>query len=192
MSKHNFILWLFAHEQFLAKDWLAYVQFKIFQLCQGADETFDHMFFQCLINIALWDKVRAWLVIHQEMSMTKRMLRIFKWRLRGNSRLTKARFLATSCMIYLIWQTKIRCNFDGDLQIIDMMFIKVQTYAFQSLNTQYIHSFLNSVIYIYLLQKKNNTSNQIFIYALFPLPLALQHTTDSTSGIRSLYRSKNQ
>lgn len=131
MPKHRLTLWLLAHGRLRTKDRIPYEANKTCPLCKHADETCAHTFFQCPISMALWTKVKIWLGIRQEVSTSVRLLRLFRRTYRGNGRLTKARYLGVSCMIFLLWQARNRCQYEGDVPNIDRMFCKIQTHVYR-------------------------------------------------------------
>lgn len=111
-------------------------------ICQGADETLDHTFFGCPVSKALWGRTRAWLGIRQEMGTSKRMLKIFHGKYKGNSSLTKGHHLAMSCIIHLLWQARNRCQYEGESPNIKRMFVKIQTHAFHFICAKYVYPHL--------------------------------------------------
>lgn len=118
-------MWLLAHGRLRTKDAISYEPNKICSLCKTGDESIDHLFFGFPVMKVLWKKVKAWLHMHQQMSPAKRMLHVFYRSFRGNGRLTKARYLAMSCMVFLIWQARNKCLYKGDSPNIDKLFCKI-------------------------------------------------------------------
>lgn len=45
LPKHRFAIWLFAHDKFLTRDRLGDMPDKRCVLCNGANESFGHIFF---------------------------------------------------------------------------------------------------------------------------------------------------
>lgn len=111
----------YMHER---HDIIRYEPCKICPLCQGADETIDHMFFGCPISKA-WHNVQTCLAMWQEMTTSNRMLRVFHRHIIGNGKPAKACQLAMSCMVFLIWQTWNQCQYKADIPNIERMFVKI-------------------------------------------------------------------
>lgn len=110
LPKHRFTFWLLGHGKLMTKDRMSYEPCKTCALCQQADETCNHLFFQCPVNKNLWTKVKRWLGIWQEQTTAGRLFRVIRTAYRGNGCLVRARILAITYMIYLLWQARNRCQ----------------------------------------------------------------------------------
>ncbi|KAK7267241.1 hypothetical protein RIF29_19908 [Crotalaria pallida] len=62
ISKHNFILWLLAHDSLRMKDNLPFLQASpLCELCAGAEETRSHLFFDCAWSRQLIEEAGNWI-----------------------------------------------------------------------------------------------------------------------------------
>lgn len=73
---------------------------------------------------------------------SKWMLEIFRRKYRGNSSLTKARHLAMSCMIHLLWQVRNQCQYEGESPNIERLFVKIQMPVFHFVSVWHVYPLL--------------------------------------------------
>jgi len=81
LPKHSFSLWLAMLGKLRTRDRLQFLSpDPVCSLCQNADESHAHLFFNCDWSSSLWSKARFWLKIHNNMhqshlSLTKQQKR---------------------------------------------------------------------------------------------------------------------
>ncbi|XP_074590006.1 uncharacterized protein LOC141845903 [Curcuma longa] len=131
MPKHRFTYWLAAHGRLRTADRMPYDPMKECVLCHSGEESNAHIFFRCSFTRQLWDKVRHWLRIRLQIYTVPRLFRAFRHELRGKGRIRKARDLAISCMIFLVWQARNRARFEGRESSVERLFLKTQTHVYR-------------------------------------------------------------
>lgn len=144
MSKHQFLIWQLANNRVWMsrvrmKDKLSYEACKTCSFCQWMDETEDHLFFDCTITKPLWDKARSWLHISRTFNTTMGILDMFGQHYRGVACSTKPNIWMYLCTLYLIWQTRNRCQYKKGVPNIKRMFRKLQIHVFRFLSGSYVH-----------------------------------------------------
>ncbi|XP_075473833.1 uncharacterized protein LOC142504874 [Primulina tabacum] len=65
LPKHLFVLWLLVHSKLLTRDRLGFVLDRRCVLCNHANESVAHLFFQCRVSKQIWDRVRSWLSMNK-------------------------------------------------------------------------------------------------------------------------------
>ncbi|XP_042401204.1 uncharacterized protein LOC121991262 [Zingiber officinale] len=131
MPKHRFFLWLLAHERLQTTDRLSYEENKICVLCHGQDESNDHVFFDCPVTRVLWNKVRSWLEINHDVNSVTELFHILGQHYKGASRKIKARYVEISSMIYVLWEIRNRCRYEGMTPDIIRMLKKIQIHVYR-------------------------------------------------------------
>jgi len=75
-------------------------------LCQNADESHAHLFFNCNWSSSLWRKTRLWLKIHHNMPSLSRATQVLQHTKKGLQ--PKMRRVSLAVLVYLIWEERNR------------------------------------------------------------------------------------
>jgi hypothetical protein len=112
LPRHSFSLWLAMLGKLRTRDRLQFLSSdSICPLCQNADESHVHLFFNCDWSSSLWRKARHWLKLHSNMSSLSRATRV----LQNNKKELQPRMRRVSLvvLVYLIWEERNTRIFDN-------------------------------------------------------------------------------
>lgn len=114
LPKHRFALWMFSHGKFLTKDRLGDLMGKKCVLCSEKNETFSHLFFECVESKKIWNNIRIWLGMKKIMGTATAVLKAYKRSYRGNSTLAKMRCAGLASCVYHIWNARNKAIFENE------------------------------------------------------------------------------
>lgn len=142
LPRHSMILWLAFHEKLQTRVFLRMRGLDIdtvCPLCTVAEESRDHLFFNCDFSERLWSKVCDYVYEHQVPSDWSVFISfaIRKWGSKGSkAQFLRATFAAT---VYMVWQARNevvfrRANIDveGVFQSI-LFYLKIQLHRIQKI-----------------------------------------------------------
>jgi len=113
--------------QFLSSD-------PICPLCQNAEESHAHLFFNCDWSSSLWRKARLWLKLHNNMPSLSRATRVLQNNKKGLR--PRMRRVSLAVLIYLIWEERNRRIFNNTGKSVKTIFRKFQILFY---NILYFH-----------------------------------------------------
>lgn len=131
MLKHRFILWLLAKGKLRTADRMVYESVMTCVLCQSVEESNAHLFFECPTTHMLWNKVMMWLGISLDCRTAGELLQLLGRRCAGGRSRSKARHLALSSMVYVLWEAHNRRKFEGLSPDVDRMLRKIQIHVYR-------------------------------------------------------------
>ncbi|XP_042386550.1 uncharacterized protein LOC121978244 [Zingiber officinale] len=134
LPKHRFTSWLLAHGRLRTADTIPYEPNKLCALCHQQDESNTHLFFDCEIVKPLLDKVKTWMDITFDITDMASYLDTFRQHYKGKGRQMKARHLALSSMIYLVWNARNMSRFENVVPCFEKIFHKVQVHVWRSVD----------------------------------------------------------
>ena len=115
IPKHSFILWL--RDRLLTRDKLqGLIVDQTCPLCNAADESIDHLFFQCNVGKYVWLQIKQWLGISRAMSTLKAVVKWITKEARGTGIQAKAKKIGLACSVYCIWKARNEMIFEGKIK----------------------------------------------------------------------------
>jgi hypothetical protein len=125
LPRHNFSIWLAMLGKLRTRDRLQFLSSdSICPLCQNADESHAHLFFNCDWSSSLWSKARFWLKLHSNIPLLNRAIRV----LHNNKKRLQARMrrVSLAILMYLIWEERNRRIFNNIAKSVETIFRKFQ------------------------------------------------------------------
>ncbi|KAH6764595.1 hypothetical protein C2S51_015844 [Perilla frutescens var. frutescens] len=105
--------WFALKERLLTKDHLRFMEIdRTYRFCTSS-ETIKHRFFDCAFSQRVWEELHAWLGIAHLSSTILSAIKWIKKDKRATVVLTKARWMALTCTIHIIWNSRNVANFEG-------------------------------------------------------------------------------
>ncbi|GFZ00972.1 hypothetical protein Acr_14g0006070 [Actinidia rufa] len=115
--KHAFILWLGLKDRLLTRDKLqGHIEDLICPLCMAADESIDHLFFQCNVGKQVWSQIKNWIGFLRAMTTLKIVV---KWMIKeatGTRIQSKAKKIGLACTVYFLWEARNERIFEGKIK----------------------------------------------------------------------------
>ncbi|XP_074561271.1 uncharacterized protein LOC141817530 [Curcuma longa] len=130
---HSFTLWLLARGRLPVRARQDYLPDRQCAFCGHAEETLEHLFFQCGTTSRLWGRIRAWLLMRPEMTTFRRMLRTFRQRYRRPSTVTSARHVAMAALVHHLWSARNALIHEGRQLDEERLYRRVQTHVYRTL-----------------------------------------------------------
>lgn len=125
LPRHSFSLWLAMLGKLRTRDRLRFLSpDPICPLCQNADESHAHLFFNCDWSSSLWRKTRLWLKIHHNMPSLSKATQVLQHTKKGLQQ--KMRRVSLVVLVYLIWEERNRRIFDNTSKSVEVVFRKFQ------------------------------------------------------------------
>ena len=125
LPRHSFSLWLAMLGKLRMRDCLPFLSpDPKCPLCQNADESHAHLFFNCDWSSSLWRKTRLWLKIHHNMPSLSRATQVLQHTKKGLQ--PKMRRVSLAVLVYLIWEERNRRIFDNTSKSVEAVFRKFQ------------------------------------------------------------------
>ncbi|XP_057460090.1 uncharacterized protein LOC130750511 [Actinidia eriantha] len=114
IPKHSFILWLGLKGRLLTRDKMqGIIEDQNCPLCNAADESIDHLFFQCNVGKQVWLQIKYWLGITRAMNTLKAAVKWIIKEARGTGVQAKAKQIGFACTVYYLWEARNERIFEG-------------------------------------------------------------------------------
>ena len=129
MPRYNFILWLAALGKLRTKDRLQFMSLDpLCLLCSQDNESHRHLFFECNWSAQLWNSIKSWMRINQQITSLSSAL----WELNkgGHSMENRLRRISLGITVYLIWEERNNRVFNSNRLSVGNIFRKFQVMFF--------------------------------------------------------------
>ncbi|XP_073263899.1 uncharacterized protein [Populus alba] len=125
LPRHSFSLWLAMLGKLQTRDRLQFLSpDPICPLCQSADESHAHLFFNCDWSSSLWRKVRFWLKLYSNMASLSRATSVLQNNKKGLQ--PRMRRVSLVVLVYLIWEERNKRIFESTSKSVEAVFRKFQ------------------------------------------------------------------
>jgi len=125
LPRHSFSLWLAMLGKLRTRDRLQFLSSDtLCPLCQNADESHAHLFFQCAWSSSLWSKTRYWLKLHNNIPSLNRATRVLHNNKKGLQ--PRMRRVSLAILVYLIWEERNRRIFNSIEKSVEVIFRRFQ------------------------------------------------------------------